>query len=243
MTDQRHDGGERPERPAKDSSLDVYIDYTNHKGERAIRRIRPVSIRHDTSEYHATPQWILRAYDMDRDVWRNFAMRDIHSWNKGVKHQGLDTAAQVFFYEQEFYVLSNFSSFNLRYNRHTYPTSEHAYQASKFLGYRDDIHFTIRTADSAHDAYKWAQIEQANRRPDWDDAKVEVMRDILRSKAAQHPYVTQKLLETGNRELVENSWRDDFWGWGSDRNGKNMLGKLWMEVRTELAQQAKGAKP
>lgn len=24
------------------------------------------------------------------------------------------------------------------------------------------------------------------------------------------------------------------WGWGADRKGLNMLGKLWMEIRTEL---------
>jgi hypothetical protein len=38
----------------------------------------------------------------------------------------------------------------------------------------------------------------------------------------------------GDRELIEDSWRDDFWGWGPHRNGKNMLGKLWMEIRSEL---------
>jgi hypothetical protein len=34
--------------------------------------------------------------------------------------------------------------------------------------------------------------------------------------------------------LIENSWRDDFWGWGPNRDGKNQLGKLWMEIRSEL---------
>lgn len=41
----------------------------------------------------------------------------------------------------------------------------------------------------------------------------------------------------GDRELVEDSWRDDFWGWGPNRDGKNMLGKLWMELRAALAQE------
>jgi predicted NAD-dependent protein-ADP-ribosyltransferase YbiA (DUF1768 family) len=60
------------------------------------------------------------------------------------------------------------------------------------------------------------------------------MRGILRAKAEQHEYVTRKLLATGDRRLVENSWRDDFWGWGPDRNGQNMLGRLWMEIRSEI---------
>jgi predicted NAD-dependent protein-ADP-ribosyltransferase YbiA (DUF1768 family) len=34
--------------------------------------------------------------------------------------------------------------------------------------------------------------------------------------------------------LIEDSWRDDFWGWGENKDGKNMLGKLWMEVREEV---------
>ncbi|MNT41703.1 Swarming motility protein YbiA [compost metagenome] len=73
-----------------------------------------------------------------------------------------------------------------------------------------------------------------HRRPDWDDVKVNTMRSLLRAKANQHEYVRRKLLATGDRILVEDSWRDDFWGWGPNRDGQNMLGKLWMEVRAEL---------
>jgi predicted NAD-dependent protein-ADP-ribosyltransferase YbiA (DUF1768 family) len=61
------------------------------------------------------------------------------------------------------------------------------------------------------------------------------MRDILTAKADQHEYVRRKLLETGDRQLVENSWRDDFWGVGSNGNGQNQMGKLWMEVRAAIA--------
>jgi predicted NAD-dependent protein-ADP-ribosyltransferase YbiA (DUF1768 family) len=46
----------------------------------------------------------------------------------------LDTDTQVFFYEQEFYVLSNFSAFNLRFGGITFPTSEHCYHWHKFIG-------------------------------------------------------------------------------------------------------------
>lgn len=27
---------------------------------------------------------------------------------------------------------------------------------------------------------------------------------------------------------------DSFWGIGSERNGKNMLGKIWMKIRNEI---------
>ena len=148
---------------------------------------------------------------------------------------GLDTETHVFFYEQDFYVLSNFSAFNLEWEGLVFPTSEHAYHWEKF-GIDDaaDVLHAIHSAPSAHEAFKIAERNKHLRRPDWDAVKVEKMRGILRAKADQHEYVRRKLLATGDRALVENSWRDDFWGWGADGCGHNMLGKLWMEVRAEL---------
>ena len=60
------------------------------------------------------------------------------------------------------------------------------------------------------------------------------MKRLITCKAEQHEYVLRKLLATGERELVENSWRDAFWGWGENQDGQNMLGRLWMEVRAEF---------
>lgn len=160
-----------------------------------------------------------------------------------------DTAEHVYFYEQDFYVLSNFSSFQLVHEGLDFPTSEHAYHWEKFATEeadftRNDVAFQISAAPSAHEAFKIAEANKHLRRPDWDQVKVDVMRVILRAKAAQHEYVRRKLLATGDRELVEDSWRDDFWGWGPNRDGRNMLGQLWMEVRSELraAQQEGGAR-
>lgn len=145
---------------------------------------------------------------------------------------GLDTLERVCFYEQDFYVLSNFSAFSLVWKGLRFDTSEAAYHFEKFND--TNILWEIRTAPSAHEAFKIAERNKRLRRSDWDSVKVGIMRDILRAKAAQHEYVRRKLLATGDRELVENSWRDDFWGWGPNRDGQNMLGKLWMEVRAEL---------
>ena len=62
---------------------------------------------------------------------------------------------------------------------------------------------------------------------------------ILKAKAEQHEYVRRKLLATGDRELIEDSWRDSFWGWGPNKDGQNMLGKLWMKVRANLKRKQK----
>lgn len=156
---------------------------------------------------------------------------------------GLDTETEVFFYEQDFYVLSNFSAFSIRWQGRRFPTSEHAYHWEKFApGTKDEggcyVRDRILGAWSAHDAFKLAEGWKYMRRKDWDDVKVEIMHGILRAKADQHEYVRRKLLETGDRTLIENSWRDDFWGWGPNRDGKNMLGTLWMRVRAELREAA-----
>jgi ribA/ribD-fused uncharacterized protein len=145
----------------------------------------------------------------------------------------LDTDNQVFFYEHDFYVLSNFSAFRLKWKDYNFMTAEHAYHWEKFPD-RGDTQYLILTAPSAHEAFKCAQEWRHERRADWDAVKVAIMKDILRAKAGQHEYVARKLLQTGDRELIENSWRDDYWGWGPQRDGQNMLGKLWMEVRAEL---------
>lgn len=140
----------------------------------------------------------------------------------------------VDFYEREFYPLSNFSSFRIRWAGRWFDTSEHAYHWEKFPDCTE-LRKELRLTLSAHEAFKLAERNKHLRRPDWDDVKVEVMRRIIRAKAEQHEYVRRKLMETGDRPLIEGSWRDNFWGIGPNKDGQNMLGKLWMELRAALA--------
>jgi len=46
-------------------------------------------------------------------------------------------------------------------------------------------------------------------------------------------------MDTADAALIETSNMDAFWGTGKKGIGKNMLGKLLMEVRDELRQDAK----
>jgi len=140
-----------------------------------------------------------------------------------------------FFYEQEFYVLSNFSAFCIKWRGHLFHTSEEVYHYEKFREH-PSIQSLIRNAMSAHEALKIAEKYKEYISKDWYKIRVKVMKDILIEKVFQHEYVKRKLLETGsNRELIEDSWRDDFWGFGPNKDGKNMLGKIWMEIRNELS--------
>lgn len=168
------------------------------------------------------------------DVYR--ACLDIRS--PAIETHGKDTEKQVFFYENDFYVLSNFSSFAIWWKGLLFPTSEHVYHWEKFDDPR--IKEKIRNALSAHEALKIAHANKNKYRKDWYDddtdgrpVRVNTMKPILKAKAMQHEYVRRKVLETGDRELVEDSWRDDFWGWGPNKNGQNWMGRLWMELREE----------
>jgi predicted DNA-binding transcriptional regulator YafY len=62
------------------SSREVSILYRNWKGEVAWRRIVPLSIRFESSQWHPVPQWVMRALDIDREAERSFAIADIQNW-------------------------------------------------------------------------------------------------------------------------------------------------------------------
>lgn len=51
--------------------------YRNHRGEVARRRVLPTSIRFAATEWHPEPQWLMDAWDLDRQAERAFAMRDM----------------------------------------------------------------------------------------------------------------------------------------------------------------------
>lgn len=140
----------------------------------------------------------------------------------------------IYFYPPEYYVFDNFSSFQVEYKGKIYPTSEHAYQSSKFVKTDKELAERIRNAKSAHEAFKLAEANKDKKEKNWDDIKLKVMKEILICKVTQHEYVMKKLLQSGDREIVEDSWRDSYWGWGEEKKGSNMLGKLWMEVRKEI---------
>ena len=144
----------------------------------------------------------------------------------------------VGFYEREFYVFSNFSSFQVAWRGITWATSEYAYQAARFMGANDELVEQVRSARSAHDAFTIARANTERQLPDWDEIKVDTMLDICRHKLQQHEYVQRKLRQTGDMYLVEDSPTDGYWGWGKDHVGRNELGTIWMKLREELLSEA-----
>lgn len=69
-----------PQAIADDQPRWVRIIYTNYKGERRTYTIIPHQVTFGNNEWHTTEQWLLSATDIDRNVVRQFAMKDISTW-------------------------------------------------------------------------------------------------------------------------------------------------------------------
>ncbi len=123
----------------------------------------------------------------------------------------LETSGKIVgFYEREFYCFSNFSSFQVLWRGKNWPTSEYAYQASRFFKSNPKAVEMIFKAKSADEAYKIAQKYKLDNFEDYGEDDLKNMESILRAKLKQNPYVIHKLLQTGKKKIVEDSPKDSF---------------------------------
>lgn len=142
------------------------------------------------------------------------------------------------FFDSEYAFLSNFYNASCIFEGKLYPTVEHAFQAAKSLDHAERD--WIAAAGSPGLAKRLGR--RVNLRPDWEKVKFDVMEECLRSKFAD-PVLKQKLLATGDEELVEgNYWHDNIYGNCScekckDIVGRNMLGNILMNLRTEFMEE------
>lgn len=138
----------------------------------------------------------------------------------------------VLFWGGGFDCFSNFAAYSIEYRENRWMTSEHAYQASKFTN--KEIIEKIRNAPSAMEAFSLGRKFTSAYRQDWFQIRVSVMEEIVRAKLNQHKDIKEKLLESGERDIIEASPEDAFWGWGPNKDGENQMGKIWMKLRGEL---------
>jgi len=124
--------------------------------------------------------------------------------------------------------LSNFWHAPITLGPLTFPTNEHAYQAAKSSNPADWNQILVLNSGAAKRYGRLIQL-----RPDWDDIKIGVMREITEAKYDQHPDLKAKLLGTRGMELIEgNTWNDTFWGMSLHTGrGKNHLGRILMAYR------------
>jgi len=110
----------------------------------------------------------------------------------------------------------------------TFPSVEHAFQASKTLD--RDVQKVIRDAGKPSKAKKLGR--KVKLRSDWEEVKVDIMERLVLAKFSQNPDFKLRLLSTGDAELIEgNTWQDTFWGVTQQGVGENHLGKILMRVR------------
>lgn len=125
---------------------------------------------------------------------------------------------------------SNFSKHGFELDGKYWPTSEHYFQAQKFAG--SIFEEEIRAAKSPMDAARMGRDRNKPLRNDWEEVKDEVMKRAILKKFETHNDIKDILLLTGDEEIVEETTHDYYWGCGINGTGKNMLGKILMEVRS-----------
>ncbi|MBS0621595.1 MAG: class I SAM-dependent methyltransferase [Verrucomicrobia bacterium] len=60
---------------------ELMIDYVNWRGHRATRHVIARELVWGSTEWHREAQWLLRAYDVEKESERQFAVKDIRSWS------------------------------------------------------------------------------------------------------------------------------------------------------------------
>ena len=132
----------------------------------------------------------------------------------------------------EYRWLSNFTAVKITYDGIEYPSVEHAYMSAK----SDSMEwksfcasFTTTAGQVKRKSHTIGLVEN------WEEIKVDVMRECIQKKFSQEPFRT-RLLNTGIQWIQEgNDWNDTFWGVDLKTNkGKNILGELIMEFREIL---------
>ncbi|MBK6803305.1 MAG: NADAR family protein [Novosphingobium sp.] len=141
----------------------------------------------------------------------------------------------IWFYSKtpEYGWLSNFSVHPFVLDGERWASVEHYYQAQKYAGSPAVVDL-IRDAASPSQARKAGQDPSLRPRVDWGTDKVDVMRQAIGAKFAQHVELQGMLIATGDDELVHESDADDYWGRLRSGAGDNRLGLLLMQLRAEL---------
>ena len=150
-------------------------------------------------------------------------------------------ADEIRFYrasEKPYGAFSNLYRREIEFEGEVFATSEHAYQAGKAR--KPAVRKWLMQAPSpallamaAHGLYYWDVA------PGWSQTKFDRMRRVLAAKFTQHPDLRELLLSTADSTLIESATIDNEVNrlWGQVNGvGRNMLGKMLMELRAELHQ-------
>lgn len=117
-------------------------------------------------------------------------------------------------------------------------SSEALYQALRFPDL-PDFQAGILAQKSPVSAKQHARTKVGETRGDWGRTRIAAMRYVLRVKFGAHQErMSDLFVQTAGMPIVEISRRDTFWGArpeGDRFRGGNVLGRLLMELREEVA--------
>lgn len=127
---------------------------------------------------------------------------------------------------------SNFSMHPIIVGGRRWVTSEHFFQAMKFID-ESDVDAVAMTP-TPFEAARIGRERHRSFRSDWDMVRDDVMLEALRAKFTQHDVLSEVLRSTGDVILVEHTRNDNYWADGGDGSGLNRLGVLLGLVREGL---------
>lgn len=119
-----------------------------------------------------------------------------------------------------------------------YATGEHRYQAMKATN--ADDHAYVNAAGTAGESKRRGGPRGILLRDGWGETYGDlcwyVMLEVIYAKATQNTEARNWLHQTGNALIYEDSPVDDIWGWRFEQSyeGRNLLGRCWMQVRAML---------
>jgi len=126
----------------------------------------------------------------------------------------------------------NFSRHPIKLDGRTWKTTEHYFQAQKYVN--TTRYEMIANATTPREAANLGRDRSLPIRADWENIKDDVMRKCVLEKFTTYPDLGALLIATSDQEIIEDSPYDYYWGIGKEGSGKNMLGKILMETREIL---------
>lgn len=143
----------------------------------------------------------------------------------------------IYFYsarEQPYGCFSNFSRHGFKLDELWWATSEHYFQAQKFVDTDRPWFDKIRSAKTPKEAATMGRDRNHPLRSDWEQVKDDIMKRAVLQKFETNADIREILLATGDELIVENAPHDYYWGCGQDGSGQNKLGEILMAVREIL---------
>lgn len=176
---------------------------------------------------------------MSNEYYRSILYNEAPDYKIGewrTRPEIVHSAAEIKGFFGEYRWLSNFGQASIELDGQEYDSVEKAYQAAKWpIEEREFFASDIKNAYAVR--FNKQNTPTKYTTEEWDEIKLDVMQFCLEQKfdKVKNPEMVEKLRATGERYLEEtNWWNDTFWGKNFEGEGENNLGKLLMDIRSNL---------